>query len=131
MRVVVFFLYMCFHLLGGGSYLHAATHQSRICISSSSYLAKNHQIKFKIADQGNTIIEDVDLDLDEEYHCGDDVSDRTPAKFFSENGSLLNRWYLPISQRFHLNYYRKRYKIFSSFFGYSNPIYITQRVLRL
>jgi hypothetical protein len=131
MRVVVFFLYLCFYLLSGGSSLHAATHSDRICISSSSHFVKNHQIKLTNSDQGTTLIEDVDLDLDEEYHCGDDVSDRTANKFFSENDSLLNRWYLPVSQRFLLNYHYKRYKIFPSFCGYSNPIYITQRVLRL
>ncbi|MFV5687992.1 hypothetical protein ACM55M_05145 [Flavobacterium sp. ZT3R25] len=131
MRVVVFFVYLCIHLLGGGSYLHAETNHNHVSYSSTPNLVKNQQVKLKNENQGSIVIEYTDLDLDEEYSSGDDIKNGVSNKFFAGKDSLLDSWYLPVSQLSISNYYYKRFKIFMPFCGNSSAIYITNRVLRI
>ncbi|MFV5692039.1 hypothetical protein ACM55K_08445 [Flavobacterium sp. LT1R49] len=131
MRVVVFFVCLCIHLLGGGSYLHAETNHNHVSYSSTPNLVKNQQVKLKNENQGSIVIEYTDLDLDEEYSSGEDIKNGVSSKFFAGKDSLLNSWYLPVSQLSISNYYYKRFKIFMPFCGNSSPIYITNRVLRI
>ena len=131
MRVVVFFVYLCIHLLGGGTYLHADTNHDHINHSSAPNLAKNQQVKGAKENQGSIVIEYADLNLDEEYSNGDTIKDGVANKFFAGKYNLLDSWYLPVSRWFISNYYYKRFKIFMPFCGNSSPIYITNRVLRI
>ncbi|MFV5695281.1 hypothetical protein ACM55G_07575 [Flavobacterium sp. LB3P122] len=131
MRVIVFFVYMCIHLLGGGSYLHADTNHSHIGYSSTPNLEKNQQVKLQNENQGSILIEYIDLDLDEEYSKGGAIKNGVANKFFPGKDSLLDSWYLPVSQCFISNYYYKCFKIFMPFCGNSSAIYITNRVLRI
>jgi hypothetical protein len=131
MRVVVFFIYLCFHLLGGGSYLHADTHHDSIGHSFASNLDKNQRVRLTNADHHSIVIEYADLDLDEECINGHNIKDSVANKFITGKYRLTDSWYLPVSQRFISNYYCKYFKIFTPFRGNSNPIYITNRVLRL
>jgi len=131
-RIVVFFVSLCFLLLGGGHYLHAAgTYNNHIPNSPTQLLTKNQQVKLTRTDQGSTIIEDADLDLDEEYHSGNNLKDPGTNKLFATKDSLLNGWYLRLSHLFIANHYYKCFKNFPPFCGNSSPIYITQRVLRI
>jgi hypothetical protein len=129
MRVVIFFVYLCIHLLGGGSYLHADTNHNHSGNSLTSNLQINKQAKLTIADHHTVVIEYTDLDLDEEYSSGNDIKDGVANKFFAGKDSLLDNWYLPVSQLSISNYYYKRFKIFMPFYGNSSPIYIKNRVL--
>ncbi|WP_035674677.1 hypothetical protein [Flavobacterium sp. 83] len=131
MRVVVFFVYLCIHLLGGGSYLHADTNHSHISDFSTPNLVKNQQVKFTNRNQGSAIIEYTDLDLDEEYSNGNDIKDGVSNKFFAGKDSLLDNWYLTVAQCSISNYYYKRFKIFMPFCGNSSAIYIINSVLRI
>ncbi|PXY39535.1 hypothetical protein DMB65_17085 [Flavobacterium cheongpyeongense] len=124
-RIIVFLAFMNFLLFGGGQYLSAGTHQN----SDHTYGHKHH-IKYTNQEQGNSIIEEADLDLDEEF-SGDAASDGTSvSKIFTSNYSLLDGWYLSLSDRITVNYHR-HFKFFVPFCGNSNPLYITQRVLRI
>lgn len=131
MRVVVFFVYLCFHLLGGGSYLHADTHHNPIGYSLTSNLDKNQRVRLTTADHHSIVIEYADLDLDEECINDHDIKDAVANKFIAGKYRLLDSWYLPVSQPFISNYYYKHFKIFTPFCGNSAPIYITNRVLRI
>ncbi|MFV8464788.1 hypothetical protein ACNQGG_03800 [Flavobacterium sp. LB1P62] len=131
MRLAVFFVYLCIHLLGGGSYLHADINHDHISYSSTLNLARSQQVKIKNENQGSIVIEYTDLDLDEEYSSGDDLKEGVSNKFFAGKDSLLDNWYLPVSQLSISNYYYKRFKIFMPFCGNSSTIYITNRVLRI
>jgi len=122
-KLVVFLVFMNFLLLGGGQYLNAETHQS-----SHHYLEKRHRVKFTNQDQGSSIIEDADVDLDEECVGNDNLKDG--LKLFAANYSLLDSWYLTISRQIVVNS-SNRFENFGSSCGQSNPIYITQRVLRI
>lgn len=126
-KLVVLFVYLSLLLLGGGQYLNAGTHQSP---NSSHSLGQKHRIKFTNQDSGNSIIEDADLDIDEE-HLGGDIKDGVSDRLFAGNYSLLDNWYLTISCQSALNLYQKNLKDFAPFYGKSNPIYITQQVLRI
>ncbi len=124
-KLIVFLVFMNFLLLGGGQYLNAETHQS-----SHHYLEKRHRVKFTSQDQGSSIIEDADVDLDEECLGNDTLKDGLNSKFFATTYSLLDSWYLTISRQMVANSFN-RFEIFGSSCGQSNPIYITQRVLRI
>ena len=123
-KLIVFLVFMNFLLLGGGQYLNAETHQC-----SHHYLEKRHHVKYTTQDQGCSIIEDADVDLDEEC-LGNDLKDGLSTKFFATHYSLLDSWYLTISRQIIVSSFN-RFEIFGSSCGQSNPIYITQRVLRI
>ncbi|MBF7091588.1 hypothetical protein IUY40_08550 [Flavobacterium sp. ALJ2] len=125
-KLIVLFVYLGLLLLGGGQYLNAGTHQN----SNSHSLEKKHRVKFTNQDSGNSLIEDAYLDIDEE-HLGGDIKDGISDKLFAGNYSLLDNWYLTISCQSLLNHCHKNFKIFTPFCGQTNPIYITQRVLRI
>ncbi|MBF4487322.1 hypothetical protein GIY83_01095 [Flavobacterium sp. SLB02] len=113
-------------LLGGGQYLNAGTPKN----FHHHTLEKKHRVKFTNQDQGSSIIEDADVDLEEEYVGSDDLKDGLTNKLFATNYSLLDNWYLSFSSQTIVNDYN-RFKIFAPFCGQSNPIYITQQVLRI
>jgi len=124
-KLIVFLVFMNFLLLGGGQYLNAETHQS-----SHHYLEKRHRVKYTTQDQSNSIIEEADVDLDEELSGHDNLKDGLSTKFFATTYSILDGWYLTISRQIVVNSFN-RFEIFGSSCGQSNPIYITQRVLRI
>lgn len=128
-KLVVLFVYLCLLLLGGGQYLNAGTHQDPF--STTHNLEKKHLVKFTNQDSGSSIIEDADLDLEEDGLNNSNLKDTDVNKFFYQKSNLLGKWYLTNSHLFIANYYYKRLKISVPFCGYSNPIYITQRVLRI
>ena len=125
-KLIVFLVFMNLLLLGGGQYLNAGTPQN----FHHHNLEKKHRVKFTNQDQGSSIIEDAaDIDTEEEYLGSDDLIDFS-NKFFATNYSLLDNWYLTFSNQNAVNDFN-RFKIFVPNFGHSNPIYITQRVLRI
>ena len=131
MRILLNFIGLCFFLLGGGQYLHANTHPSVICDSPSWSFVKNHQIKLKIAEPSNVLIEEADVDLDEEFHSSDDVNKSCGNKNILVNHSLLNSWYLTFSSKIIFKDCSKNNKIFPPNCGYSDPIYLRIGVLRI
>jgi len=127
-KLAVLFTFICLLLLTGGQHLTAGTHQ--VFNSSSHTLEKKHRVKLTNQDSSNSLIEEADLSIDEE-HLGGDLEDGIPSKIFTGNFSLLYDWYLTFSGQSLLNLSNKNFKNFAPFCGQSNPIYITQRVLRL
>jgi hypothetical protein len=125
-KLIVFLVFMGFLLFGGGQYLSASTQQN----SHSHNLERKHRVKFTNQDQGSSIIEDADLDLEEEYLGSDDLKGGLTNKFYATNYSVIDTLYLAISGQTVANE-NNRFKIFVPFCGLSNPIYITQRVLRI
>ncbi len=124
-KLIVFLVFMNFLLLGGGQYLNAETHQN-----PQHNLQRRHHVKFTSQDQGSSIIEDADVDLDEDFPGNDDLKGGLSNKFFAANYSLVDSLYLTISRQFVVNSFN-RFEFFGSSCGQSNPIYITQRVLRI
>ena len=129
-KLAVLFVYVCLLLLSGSQYIYASIHQISTSTHSTHSLEKRHRVKFTNQDSGNSLIEDA-LDIDEEHLGGGDIDDGIPNKFFIGNYSLLDKWYLTVSGQSLLVPYQKNFKIFAPFCGQSNPIYITNRVLRI
>ncbi|TCN58635.1 hypothetical protein D0809_09830 [Flavobacterium circumlabens] len=125
-KLIVFLVFMNFLLLGGGQYLNAETQHN----AAHHNLEKRHRVKFTNQDQGNSVIEDADVDLDEECLGNDTLKDGLLNKFFTTNYSLVAKLYLTFSRQIVVNSY-SRFEFLAPSCGESNPIYITQRVLRI
>jgi len=113
-------------LSGGGQYLNANT----IGASQHHLLEKKHRVKFTNQERGTSLIEDADVDVEEDLLGNDDANDGLTTKFVAVNYSLLDNWYLTFSEQSATNE-SNRFKIYAPFLAHSNPIYITQRVLRI
>lgn len=127
-KLAVLFLFICLLLFGGGQHLIAGTHQ--VYNSTSQSFGKKYHAKIQNHDSGNSLIEEADLGGDED-HSGADIDDEIPTKIFTGNCSDFSNWYLALSCQILSSHSHKNFKIFAPFCGQSNPIYITQRVLRL
>lgn len=121
-KLIVFLVFMNLLLLGGGQYLNANT------FSHHHNLAQKHRVKFTSQDRGSSIIEDADVDLEEDLLGNDDAL--LTNKFFAVSYSLVDNLYLALSDQSAAND-SNRFKISTPSLGHSNPIYITQRVLRI
>lgn len=124
-KLVVFLVFMNFLLLGGGQYLNASTTQN----SFHHHLEKRHRVKFLNQDQTNSIIEDADVDLEEDCLDNDNLKSVISNRLFATY-TLLDRWYLTFSDQA-VATSNQNFDTFGSFSSQSNPIYITQRVLRI
>ena len=127
-KLAILFVFLCLLLLGGSQHIYAGTRS--ISKTSSTTLEKKHRVKFTNQDSSNSLIEEADLGIDEE-HLGGDINDSIPSRIYTGNYSLLSDWYLTFSSQSLLKSSHKNFKIFAPFCGQSNPIYITQRVLRI
>jgi len=123
-KLIVFLVFMNMLLFGGGQYLNANTFGAH-----NHHHLQKHRVKFTNQDRGSSIIEDADVDIEEDLLGGDDTNILT-NKYFTASHSLVDALYLALSDQSAAND-SNRLKISVPFFGHSNPIYITQRVLRI
>lgn len=124
-RWFTFLLFMNFLLAGGGQYIHAGTNHT---ISFHHTVERKHHIKYAGQDHSTSIIEEAGVE--EDYSGNDDVKGLSGVKNFTSKHSLLDKWYLTFPRQIITNSYN-HFEIFGSSCGQSNPIYITQRVLRI
>lgn len=123
-KLIVFLVFMNMLLFGGGQYLNANTFGAH-----NHHHLQKHRVKFTNQDRGSSIIEDADVDIEEDLLSGDDTNLLT-NKYFTASYSLVDALYLTLSDQSAAND-SNRLKISVPFLGHSNPIYITQRVLRI
>ncbi|SCY67307.1 hypothetical protein [Flavobacterium anhuiense] len=124
-NLIVFLVFMNMLLFGGGQYLNANTFGPH-----NHHHLQKHRVKFTNQDRGSSIIEDVaDVDIEEDFLGGDDTNLLT-NKYFTASYSLVDALYLALSDQSAAND-SNRLKFSAPVFGHSNPIYITQRVLRI
>lgn len=124
-KLIVFLVFMNMLLFGGGQYLNANTFGPH-----NNHHVQKHRVKFTNQDRGSSILEDAaDIDLEEDLLGNDDVNTLT-NKFFTASYSLVDTLYLALSDQSAAND-SNRFKFSTPVFGYSNPLYITQRVLRI
>jgi hypothetical protein len=128
MKIKVFFLYVFILLLGGRTHLYSITNNKHEnCLSSNQSVVKNKPLKFTNNEQTIALLEETDLDLEEDFHNGNDVKD----VFFNVKSNSLIPWNSTNFQTFALNYSTKGFKILPSFWKNSSPIYISLNVLRI
>ena len=123
-RWFTFLLFMNFLLVGGGQYIHAGTNHTTL----SHTIERKHHIKYASQDNSTSIIEEADVE--EDSSANNDVKGLPCVKSFPLKYSLLDQWYLTFPRQIITVCYN-HFEIFGSSCGQSNPIYITQRVLRI
>lgn len=123
-KLIVFLVFMNMLLFGGGQYLNANTFGPH-----NHHHLQKHRVKFTNQERGSSVIEDADIDLEEDLLGGDDTNLLT-NKYFAASYSLVDALYLALSDQSATND-SNRLKFSTPVFGHSNPIYITQRVLRI
>ncbi|KAF2342732.1 hypothetical protein [Flavobacterium tistrianum] len=124
-KLIVFLVFMNMLLFGGGQYLNANTFGPH-----NHHHLQKHRVKFTNQDRGSSTIEEAtDIDLEEDLVGGEDV-DLLANKYFTASYSLVDALYLALSDQSAAND-SNRLKFSTPIFGHSNPIYITQRVLRI
>ncbi|WP_281633516.1 hypothetical protein [Flavobacterium luteolum] len=124
-KLIVFLVFMNMLLFGGGQYLNANTFGPH-----NHHHLQKHRVKFTNQDRGTSTIEEAtDIDLEEDLVGGEDV-DLLTNKYFTASYSLVDTLYLALSDQSAAND-SNRLKFSAPIFGHSNPIYITQRVLRI
>ncbi|MEN2487036.1 hypothetical protein AAYQ05_04475 [Flavobacterium sp. B11] len=124
-KLIVFLVFMNMLLFGGGQYLNANTFGPH-----NHHHLQKHRVKFTNQDRGTSTIEEAtDIDLEEDLVGGEDV-DLLTNKYFTASYSLVDTLYLALSDQSAAND-SNRLKFSTPIFGHSNPIYITQRVLRI
>jgi hypothetical protein len=131
MRIIVFFTFLVFLLFGSKEYAHASIIQGKSSYTSVQSFTQKGQIKIVSEDHGIILIEDSDVDLEEECQSSSDVKERSVTPFFSGKYSLINTLYCSSSKKITLIYRENRTKFLPYLIGNHNPIYITQRVLRI
>lgn len=125
MRVSLFFILFCSVYLYGGEH---SQHMNpfRVHFSFSQELAKLNQFSFQNFDDNNSI-EETDLEILEEAPFANDTTNKfLELKYKSVANYLFtsNKFLIPKNEF-------KGIKNFQSFFGYSQPIYFSNRVLRI
>ncbi|MGK4568594.1 hypothetical protein [Flavobacterium sp. 3HN19-14] len=126
MRAIYFFISLFFLLLGNGADAYAGVQHHGFHKTVKHVVGKNQHGKLIDKNQDNNIIEDTDVDLEEEFGA-DSVKDNSGSKFFIEKFSAtqaqsgINSCYTSFT----------KFKNFPAVIGYSSPIYIVHRVLRI
>lgn len=128
MRVSILFLLFCSVWLYGGEHpsIYNAGHSHGLfLICQNEEIAK--QIGLTSSAENDKIFDDSDLEISEEIQ----VLDTFAPNLFKLSNKFFNNNPLEISKLRISKDSQKRLKIFPSFFDYSQPIYISQRVLRI
>jgi hypothetical protein len=134
MRVVVFFLSLCFLLFSGSSHTNANTHSNNI-----SYVRSQCDLKVSKITHTNTckfysIKKSINLDKENESIICDDVEDEDTDNFFvkkckqQDRSCIIAYWHTYLSV---LNYLSNTFKIALNVCGKVSHKYILQRVLRI
>jgi hypothetical protein len=126
MRATIFLLFLCsFFICKGESSTLSRTQSCGAKLSlTQNYFIQNQGLTDN-SDQFNKIIEDTDTGEDNLN------SDNDCTKFIPLHFEATQKWYSTKSNSFILKDDLKGTKNFQPFFGYSQPIYIIIRVLRI
>ncbi len=131
MRIIAFITYLCFLLITGGNYVHAATPSiQNTNLSSLSFAHKKH-IKTTIEDQTIVVIEDSDVDVEDDFFAKDNAKSTDKSNFFVGKYTLVNTLYFIYSRQILVSQHENCFKIFMPFAGNPCPIYLSQKELRI
>jgi hypothetical protein len=130
MRVIAFFVYVFIHLFGGADHMATDNSQHHAHHALTQILANDLQDKYTSYNHVVTTIDDADLDLDEDV-SSNNAKAESSNKLPVGKSNFTNSWYIAFSSPSILNHYSKSFKSFPPFCGYSSPVYIRQRVLRI
>lgn len=129
MRVVIFFVCLCYLLVGGYNYIHTGTHLNSARYFTARQTEDPRQQKF-INKQDHAVVKKVHSSQGGEALIGDNVEDEETS-LFARKYKLLARGYLALSALLLLGCSYQRMKGARPFFHLFPNKYITLGVLRI
>lgn len=131
MRIAVFFVYLCFLLLGGNNHAYTALSVKGSGRAHLQHLPKNHHAESDDSERNSVISKDAFDDPEDEYLIGEGAEDEDPDKLSSGKSRLLARYYLAFLHLLASEHPDKCHKGLLPIPGHPSPRYITLRVLRI
>lgn len=131
MRVFAFLVFFSFLLLGGKSYATVSENQKCTSVFSKYGFSQNYQFKNTNENHTITIIEDVSVDFEEEFHPENDAKDTAKPVNFTRDFGLVHSFYNQDRRLSNLHPFNSRQESFPYLNGNSCPIYIVQQVFRI
>jgi hypothetical protein len=122
MRVVVFFICMCFLLVGGYNY---------VCYAPVHNINKTQQVKFTNTRQNYTDISSARSNEATEYLITDEVEDEDTSNSFTRKYKLLTSYYSALFQTSNLSYLHSGFTDRQPACDYLSCKYLLQRSLRI
>lgn len=131
MRVVTFFMCLCFLLLKGDTAAYAGTFHHDHCYAIAQHIADIQQVNLDNTDQYRFVLVDPDRGIELEYTFCDDIEDDDSNNFPGGRYKLPSRSHPVYSYLFVLNHRGNSFKARPFFFGQVSDKCILQRVLRI
>lgn len=131
MRAINFYICLFILLLSAGNSYCAPTNRHSDKHNTSKQIHKNHKSILHHKNHVGTLINDIDVDLEEDFSVNDNVKTVSKNKFISLKYNLSSGSYLNATNFLVLNQCSKRFKISSPLSGKTTPIYISLGVLRI
>lgn len=131
MRVVIFFVCLCYLLLGGYNYIYAGPHDHGFRYAQNLHLERNNQSKFIDKKQGYPAVQAANSNQDATNLLPEDLEDEDSNNLFARKFKLQDKGYLTLSGLFLLTYLFSRFKGPRPYYWLLSYKYIHQRVLRI
>jgi hypothetical protein len=131
MRVVIFFLYMCFLVLSGDDQVYTGTSHNSIGYSPAQSIEKAQLVGSANGYQDCTVTKNTGSQEEKEYLISVDVEEEDANNYFARKYRLLTQCCLIPSHTFILSYPYNCFKDRLPFSSHLSYKYLTQRVLRI
>ncbi len=130
MRIILFFLYLCFVFLGIEQNSYANTPSNLFSTISLQSLRTDTASKFILKDQITNLIEETDFDSDEDQAKNDSKKNGSDSKIVILKSDFVSKWNQTLVNSSYLNYYNL-FRSNTTFGKQQFPLYIKNRVLRI
>lgn len=130
MRIILFFLYLCFVFLGIEQNSYANTPSNLFSTISLQSLRTDTASKFILKDQITNLIEETDFDSDEDQAKNDSKKNGSDSKIVILKSDFVSKWNQTLVNSSYLNYYNL-FRSNATFGKQQFPLYIKNRVLRI
>lgn len=131
MRVVTFFMCLCFLLLKGDTSAYAGTYHNDHYCAITQHIEEIQQVNLDNTDQYRFVLVDPDRGIELEYTFSDDIEDEDPNNYPGGRYRIPARSHPVYSYTFVLNHSGNNFKTRPFFFGQVSDKCILQRVLRI
>jgi hypothetical protein len=130
MRVAIFFVFLCYLLLGGYNYIYTGRQYDDLSYAQELHFEKNSQ-KFTDKNKGCQAIKEANSNLTGTSLISEDLEDEDADNLFARKFKMLGRCLISISGLFVLTYLFSLFKGPRPYYWLLSCKYIHQRVLRI
>ncbi len=130
MKKLLFFLFIFIFQTYGGATLFGKTSREKIYSIFQKNINESNQSKLSDDNLNVFLLEESNIDFEDEFH---DIKINNSGKitFLENHNNFLKSIQNFNSKLFVLKYRKNNFTVFSPFFGFSNPIYISIKILRI